>query len=148
MRILEKNEAIQIREKCIEEFVAYNSDYYKEYIKKTRLFSDGECYTGYLWDCMKEKEIILEKDAEDCFLKISQFYVLWDIHTKERILIPNYWKYPKETVLELDWNSYQTLKKDLPEDIYIIDLSFNWCISLTHEEINGDRYCIFSNRVE
>ena len=143
MRILEKNEAIQIREKCIEKFVAYNSDYYKEYIKKTRLFSDGECYTGYLWDCMKEKEIILEKDAEDCFLKISQFYVLWDIHTKDRIFIPNYWKYPKASVLSVqEWSD--SFKNDLPEDIYLFDDSFSWSAVFTHEtDEENNKYCLY-----
>lgn len=29
----------------------------------------------------------------------------------------------------------------LPEDIYIFDKSFKWTIILTHEEVEGERYC-------
>lgn len=66
----------------------------------------------------------------------------WDIHSCERILIPDYWKFPKKSCLELNFNDLCSNRKFLPEDIYIFDRSFKWTIVFTHE-INWENQPLF-----
>jgi len=67
---------------------------------------------------------------------------MWDIHTKERIFIKDYWKFKKKAVLKMKANLLFEGEIHLPEDIYIFDDSFNWTIAKTHEDIDGERYCL------
>lgn len=70
---------------------------------------------------------------------------MWDVHSCDRILIPNYWKYPKSSVLHVDcWDD--KILYTLPEDIYLFDDSLNWTYILTHEtNATGSRYCVFAD---
>ena len=81
-----------------------------------RQFSDGLRYTGYLWDCM------LDREPVSCHYLISQlqaltgpFYVFWDIHSCDRIFIPNYWKYPIDAVLRAAPDEIPDTLQTLPE---------------------------------
>lgn len=67
---------------------------------------------------------------------------MWDIHSCDKILIPNYWKFPKTQVLYTDgWK--EIFKNDLPEDIYVFDETFCWSVVYTHETDEDDkRYCL------
>lgn len=145
IKILNKLESESIRQKYIQTFVDTNKKYYIERIKEKQFFTDGFCYTGYLWDCFKRFELKSESDCETFLSKQKNLYIFWDIHSSENILIPNYWKYPKESVLFLPcWNRdmyYDTL----PEDIYFFDDSFSWSIAYTHEDdLDGKRFCYFA----
>ena len=133
-----------LRRKYIKKFVDTSSNYYKYNIKNKQTFCDGRCYVGYLWDCLKFLNIITENDAVKELQSKRKIYIMWDIHTCERILIPNYWKFPKKSLLYVsEWGEIST--KDLPEDIYIFDSSFAWSIVFTHEDIEPDkRYCLYS----
>ena len=68
---------------------------------------------------------------------------MWDIHSAERIFIPNYWKYPKECILYVEMWS-EDMYKELPEDIYIFDDTFTWSAIYTHEiDLNDAPYCLY-----
>lgn len=145
MEVLITDEATQIREKYIRAFVETTSSYYRNYIKKCMLFSDGLCYTGYLWDCLKNKMPIPEDQCIRCIEIRNTIYCFWDIHSKDRILIPNYWKYPKHSVLKMTPQEFFIHMKSFPEDIYITDDTFEWSIAFTHEEdAQQKRYCLFT----
>lgn len=133
-----------IRQRYIETFVNTDSDYYNQRIKDRRPFSDGLCYTGYLWDCFKKPEVLSEPACFSFLKQKKNIYIMWDIHSAEQIFIPNYWKYPKSAVLLTDcW--IDELGKELPEDLYLFDSSFTWSIALTHEtDLKEKRYCVFS----
>lgn len=142
MEIILDNDADKIRQTFIEKFVNRETQTFKK-ISKRRLCSDGYCYTGYLWDTLKSVRVCSEKFVESGLEKLSRFYILWDIHSKDFIFIEDYWKYPKEAVLSLNFGEFIKIKKDLPEDIYIFDGTFNSGYVLTHEYLKKDkRYCL------
>jgi len=66
---------------------------------------------------------------------------LWDIHTCEKILIEDYWKFPKERVIKVDVTSLKEGLEYLPEDIYIFNYDFSWTYILTHEDDGKGRIC-------
>jgi hypothetical protein len=72
----------------------------------------------------------------------SMVYVFWDIHTKERIFIENYWKFDKWAVLHLNSQLLFENLEYLLEDIYIFDDSLSWTLILTHEYVNDRRFCL------
>lgn len=137
--------AQSLRQKYIQTFIQTGLDYFSKYIQKTEQFKDGWCYTGYLWDCFDNFFLKSMDECEDFLSTKRNLYVFWDIHSSERILIPNYWKYPKDSILALDSWNYDRYHDTLPEDIYFFDDSLTWSIAYTHEETdNGDRFCYFA----
>lgn len=136
--------ADEIRASYVQAFINLDSEYYINNIKKLNSFSDGLCYTGYLWDCFKFFQIKAESFCKTFLDSKRNLYVLWDIHSKDRIFIKDYWKFPKSAVLLL--NSWEEEKYiALPEDIYIFDETFSWSIAFTHEDDqNGQRFCYFA----
>lgn len=146
MIILDSTKSEALRCEFIKAFVDTTSHYYQKNIERKTMFSDGLCYTGYLWDTLLNKIIISEQEA-DQFLKEKQsIFAMWDIHSCERILIPNYWKFPKTSILFAEaWS--ESFKRDLPEDVYIFDNTLNWCIIYTHETDDRDnRYCLCAHK--
>lgn len=148
MEILDLYKTKKIRKDFTEYFVDVNSDYYLHRIKNKKLFSDGYCYTGYLWDCFKNPTVQTPDFCLQLIKRFKVFYVFWDIHSCENILIPNYWKYPKDSVLKLDYFEFCSIKNDLPEDIYVFDDSFLWCIAFTHEQYKEQQFCVLTQRKE
>ena len=142
MIILDSAASDCLRCKYIETFVNTKSLYYVENIKQKTFFNDGLCYVGYLWDCLKKTNIISESEAEIFLQKKGKVFIMWDIHSSEMILIPNYWKYPKTQILCADqWSN--EFKPNLPEDLYIFDDTFSWSIIYTHEtDEKGNPYCL------
>lgn len=143
MIVLDSKESDALRCKYIKEFVNTASSYYKENIERTTMFKDGSCYTGYLWDCFLNPSVISESEADRILGEKRKIYIMWDIHSCERIFIPDYWKFPKAKLLCADtWT--ETVKGDLPEDIYIFDDTFSWSVVYTHEtDEKNNRYCLF-----
>lgn len=146
MIILDTTKSDVLRRNYIKNFVDVASTYYKENIAQKTRFSDGLCYTGYLWDCLLNPCIILESEADRLLNEKRKVFIMWDIHSSDRILIPNYWKFPKTNVLSIDvWE--KKLKDNLPEDVYVFDNTFSWSIIYTHEtDIKNNRYCLFVNK--
>lgn len=143
MNILDEVKSNQLRTEYILKFVDTTKDYFTERIEKKIRFSDGLCYTGYLWDCLKNPHILSETEADRILQKKNNVYIMWDIHSCDRILIPHYWKYPKASVLSVqEWSD--SFKNDLPEDIYLFDDSFSWSAVFTHEtDEENNKYCLY-----
>jgi hypothetical protein len=135
--------AMQIRTKYISVFINTDTERYRNSIARKISFKDGFYYKGYLWDCLKSKELITEREI---FEKLQQsnreMYVFWDLHSSEKITIENYWKYPRDAILSLRGEVLLSGLTFLPDDIYIFDTSFLWSLILTHEDIEGERYCL------
>lgn len=108
------------------------------------MFSDGLCYTGYLWDCLLNPYVIPKNGADKIMQGKRDVFIMWDIHSCDMIFIPDYWKFPKTRVLYADiW--LDSFKNELPEDIYLFDETFNWSIIYTHEtDANGKPYCLLT----
>ena len=64
MIILDSTKSEALRCNYIKSFVDTASVYYKNNIEQSTMFSDGLCYTGYLWDCLLNPNIILESKAD------------------------------------------------------------------------------------
>lgn len=144
VEIMSKMDANHFRSEYIKKFIDTNHEHYKKYIETVRYFSDGECYTGYLWDCLIEYKATYFEEINKYRGILGEVLVFWDIHSKDRILIPEYWKFGKDNVLKLSFEALMNNLQYLPEDIYIFDESFKWTLVLTHEDNNGDRICMKS----
>ena len=146
MTILNSTKSDILRCEYIKNFVNTSSLYYKKNIEQKILFSDGLCYTGYLWDCLLKPTVISEYKAEQFLQEKQRIFIMWDIHSCDRILIPDYWKFPKTRILGAD-NWLETFKDDLPEDVYVFDDTFSWSVIYTHETDEKDeRYCLFVDK--
>ena len=121
MKIIIGSKAENLRKKYVECFVDTNLDYYSERIKRKIMFSDGMCYTGYLWDCLKNKFLMSEKECLRYIENTEKIFVFWDIHSQDRIFIPNYWKYPKEAIVEMQYKELLENINTFPEDIYVVE---------------------------
>lgn len=142
--IISNEKGNEIRKKYIQNFVSVESEYYREYIKNVKECIDGKCYTGYLWECLKYPMTISEKEGEKILRKYSDLYIMWDIHSCEKIFTDDYWKFGKENILLINSNLLLKGEKYLPEDIYIFDNTFEWTFIKTHEENDGERYCLIN----
>lgn len=146
MVVLDALQSDDLRYKYIQNFVDFASNYYIEKIQRTEEFRDGQCYIGYLWDCLINSSIISESEAAQVLQEKKSVFIMWDIHSCERILIPHYWKYPKSRILYTDkWSD--VLRVDLPEDLYLFDDTFRWSVIYTHEtDGKGNMYCIYLDK--
>lgn len=144
MNVLDNLQSDKLRSEYIRNFVDTTKEYYVNLIEQKTKFSDGVCYIGYLWDCLKNPQVIPEAEAKRILQEKQNIYIMWDIHSCERILIPNYWKYPKESVLSVDsWLA--SLKSSLPEDIYLFDDTFSWSVIFTHEtDEQNNNFCLYT----
>lgn len=143
MIILDTPQSEMLRSKYIQNFVDTTKNYYVELIEQKTQFSDGLCYTGYLWDCLKNPQVLSEEEAAVILQEKRNIYIMWDIHSCERIFVPNYWKYPKTSVLCVNtWS--EAIKLDLPEDMYLFDDTFCWSVIFTHEtDEQNNNYCVY-----
>lgn len=131
-----------LREKYIYNFINVEDSLYQTQIESCHKCIDGDCYFGYLWDFLINPVIIEEKYIEKKAQELGDVYVFWDIHSCERILIKNYWKFGKDAMLKLKFKSLLQGESFLPEDIYIFDDSLSWTFIKTHEDIQGNRFCL------
>ena len=142
--IISAEDAYGIRQRYIQTFIDTDTTFYKTSIERLEQFRDGLCYTGYLWDCLRKPYTVISvADAIARIQQRRQVFALWDIHSAERILVPDYWKFPKDTVLQVKSNTLTENLRFLPEDLYLCDDSLSWTVILTHES-NSDnsRICI------
>ncbi|MFZ5643767.1 MAG: hypothetical protein ACOY46_09280 [Bacillota bacterium] len=140
--VLLGDKAYELRSKYIKKFVNTELEHYKKYIEVLNEYSDGLCYIGYLWDCLKNPIVIDFQYIGEKVDKLDKVFVLWDIHTKDRIFIENYWMFGKDSVLSLEYKVLLNNLNYLPEDIYIFDKSYDWTLIITHEYVNGKRWCL------
>lgn len=145
MEILNQFDGPTLRQKYKTNFINLNSEEYVKNIEALHEHKDGLCYSGYLWDYLQLVIIKSEKYCKNFLKQKNSFYIFWDIHSCEKILVPNYWKYPKDAMLCVNYNEFMEICNNLPEDIYIFDGTFSWSIALTHEEDEqGSRFCYFA----
>lgn len=85
-----------LRSLYIEKFIDTNKEYYIQNILIRTSYVDGYCYTGYLWDCLFQYNRVTIQNVFEKLAPYKEVLVFWDIHTCERILIENYWRFPKE----------------------------------------------------
>ena len=141
--VMRGEKAEEVRQAYIERFVDTKSEGFQRYIAVRVPFEDGLYYTGYLWDCLKHSELITEDQLLADLSLRKAVQVLWDLHSAERILIEDYWKFPRDAILRLDARDLASGLTYLPEDIYIFDDSLGWSLILTHEYLDGQsRYCL------
>lgn len=140
-------EAEDLRFLFIHSFVDTSSDYYHDYIQKTEMYADGLHYSGYLWDCMKNKRGVSFASVLNILMNYKNtIYILWDNHSYNKIKISNYWKYPRDSVLVAEPQEIGGLVPILPEDCYFFDDTLSIAYVLTHEETkSGKRFCFVSN---
>ena len=141
MNILTGVNANKYRENYINAFVNKNSEIYLNHICVLNKYIDGYCYDAYLWDCLKNPCVKTEKDCMNLLKSYENFYAFWDIHSCEKIVIPNYWKFPKSAVVNLTYLDFSARIDDFPEDIYFFDETYSWSVVLTHEYIAKERFC-------
>lgn len=147
VEIISQKEAKQYRIEYINRFVNIDCEHYKKYIKVLKEFSDGMCYTGYLWDCLIAPQIISIDEVNKYRTTLDEVLVFWDMHSQDRILVEGYWKFVKDNVLKLKFKELMDNLEYLPEDIYVFDQSLQWTLILTHEDNNGKRICAKSGNI-
>ena len=143
MTVLGQSKSDILRNEYISAFVNCDSPHYRKFIEQKRMFTDGMCYVGYLWNCLLNMDVISEYRAKMMLTEKRDVFIMWDIHSCERIFIPDYWKYPKTSVLYTgEWSD--SLMSELPEDLYLFDETFMWSVIFTHETNDkGRRYCLY-----
>ncbi len=141
MNILTGVKANKYRENYINAFVNKNSEIYLNHICVLNKYIDGYCYDAYLWDSLKNPCVKTEKDCMKLLKSYENLYAFWDIHSCEKIVIPNYWKFPKSAVVNLTYLDFLAHINDFPEDIYFFDETYSWSVVLTHEYIAKERFC-------
>jgi hypothetical protein len=134
VRVLSGDEAARVRIRFIDTFVDVDSSFYEERIATLRRFSDGEFYTGYLWDVIRNYRRISEEELLTLSHNLGPSYALWDLHSADQIVVPNYWKFPRAAVLHgLAAHIYEA-RSTLPQDLYIVREDFTVCLITTHED--------------
>lgn len=146
-RVLLPNEADAFRNQYIQTFINTSKEHYHQYIENLQRYSDGICYIGYLWDCLIEPVVIDFPYVKSKSDLLNEVFVFWDNHSQDRIFIEDYWKFGKTSVLALDFNLLLGNLDYLPEDIYIFDNSLKWTLILTHEDVDGKRWCLKSGEI-
>lgn len=165
--IVPAERARELRAAFVRRFIDTSSDHYREHIAALRPCSDGLCYDGYLWDCLREGRECTMEEAAAFLAGKGEVFAMWDRFSPERLRGRRFSQYPRDTVVRTqgaalgrqiveEWNREQDAwKMDcqvqglwLPEDLYCFDGCFDWCAVFTHEgwdqwtnpELGGDDY--------
>jgi|SRR5579884_3597380 len=133
VRVLRGAVAAAIRNRFMSEFVDIDRPWYRENIAMLHRYKDGEFYTGYLWEVLDRWQPTSEDELIARSMTMGSAYALWDLHSSEKILIPNYWKFPRDAVLNGLASVILTAQDILPKDLYVFDVEFKVCLVLTHE---------------
>lgn len=142
VEVLPLDEANILRELYIDNFIDKSKEGYKNNISVRKLFPDGYCYTGYLWDYLKKYQRITFQSLINELSNKKSVLVLWDIHSSNRIITNDYWKFGKDSVVRIDTKYLIEGIDNFPEDIYIFDDDFLWTYIITHEDDGKRRICL------
>lgn len=55
-------EVNRVRDRYIERFVDTTSEWYRAHIATRKRYRDGVYYSGYLWETLKRRRVVLEAD--------------------------------------------------------------------------------------
>ena len=144
----DQGESARLRNLYVDAFVDVTSDFYKRNIGSLKQFSDGLFYEGYLWDCLKNAQVIQCNELCSSLRRnIRRTMVMWDLHSQKKIPVPNYWLFERDRIIEVTSDVLVDNVGYLPEDIYIFDEGMTWTLVTTHEHAaNGERICIRAER--
>lgn len=81
MRILLGATANDIRDIFLSTFIDMECSYYQDRIANMVQFSDGMCYTGYLWDCLVKEERVSYQYAVNRMEAILEIILSYGIFT-------------------------------------------------------------------
>jgi hypothetical protein len=132
--VLEGHQADALRERYVATFVDTSSGGYRRIVQSTREYEDGFGYKGYLWEALgrwehaAEEEIVAEMEEA-----AGTWFALWDLNTSTTIFVPDYWKFPKPSVLRGKAGVLVEGREFLPEDVYYVPEAFDRSLILTHE---------------
>ena len=136
-------DAQAIRERFVQRFVNPAHATFQARIGELRAFSDGPAYVGHLWDYFASSEAVSESALWERIGKLdAHVYAMWDVHSATLIRIPDFWKFPKRSIVAGGLRTIRRGLAFLPEDVYLFDARYTWCGALTHEWIAGGRYCL------
>lgn len=169
--IVSPTKASALRAAFIKAFVNTSTECYQaiEKEKPTDIVYD---YTHrYLWDTLDRKTcaVISFRRALQVISEKKRVYSMWDIRPRDILSAswlapppkPRYLTlYGSDTVIEWeageltalvekelgDYDSTNCLEIRIPEDLYVFDDSFTWYVILTHEAIDGERYCLLGGK--
>ena len=141
--VLPKDEARKVRANYVRHFVSAGSEQKREF---AGIWDEGHprCYCAYLWEFLKDPVVVEFDFAVSMCAVLGPVNVLWDLHSAQRVFIKDYWKFARDDVLALDYRLLLDNLGFLPEDIYIFDESYRWTLVLTHEWVEGRRWCLKS----
>lgn len=140
---LDGAESGRIRQSFVESFIDQENPDYTERIGTLKPFSDGLAYSGYLWDFLRTPTVVNEDALWRRLLGFERLLIMWDLHSSDRIRIPDYWKFGKTSVLVASSAIAYEGRAFLPEDLYLFDYSYRWVGILTHEYIDDRRHCLW-----
>ncbi len=143
--ILNPQDASTWRTRYIEAFVDTTKEYYKKHVERLKRYSDGLFYEGYLWNCIKSNWLAVS--FEDFCMRLRSHkqpvFVMWDLHSRDKIPVEDYWKFDRENVLAVSPDVLAANLEYLPEDIYVYDPTLSWSLSATHEHTDTNpRLCV------
>jgi len=142
LRILSKEESGQLRFAYIEAFVDTSAEHYRRYVETKGHFSDGEHYTGYLWDTLRGGARITWERLVMEIVRYPEIYVMADDHSRDRVINAPLWPFPPYSVVSLPPNLLLQLLPALPDDFYAFDSSISWTLIGTHEHDKKRRICM------
>ena len=145
--VLDDKTKESIREKFCISFIDTKKDGYREAIEEKEEYSDGYCYNGYLWDYIANVTVVEENYMKTKITKMNEVYALWDIHSSEKILIENYWKFKKDDIVKLKGDTLIEKLHLFPEDLYVFDNTYGWVMVFTHEYFDNKRYCLEAGNI-
>lgn len=131
--VFDGDAAADLRARYIARFVDTTTPYYRQHIAHLTPHSDGWAYDGYLWDSLHAAQQIPEAAMYDAALLDQTVGVFWDLHSRDKIRTPNYWRFPKEAVLTLVYGDLLAGQDYLPIDLYVFDPPLSWSLVITHE---------------
>jgi hypothetical protein len=113
-----------------------------------RKSAEGATYDGYVWDVLRDKQLMAETEIWRRIAGASG-YAMWDLHLRRRAETPRHTAtdFPLGTVLAGRFSDIRRGLAFLPEDLYLFDRSLSWVAALTHEDIDGERFCLWSGSV-
>jgi len=141
VRVLAPSDSSFWRAAYFDAFVDTTGEHFQRYVATLCQFSDGQHYTGYLWDCLRRRTRITYQRFREEVLRHNEVFVLADDHSRDRVVGAPLWPYPSHSVISLRPQFLVQLLPVLPEDFYVFDSSASWTVGLTHEYDAKRRIC-------
>ena len=139
MKILTGIESAQIRERFQKTFLDFENPYYHSFFNAKLTLENYHQYTDYMWDILKNKEVIWGAEAEKRLQEQGEIFLMWD----DNRFIPLQFPYARKGVLRLTFAEFQSQESIFPDDVYFFDESYSWAIALTHTYQEEGRWCLW-----